>query len=37
LIPDFTTALIIAQTVRFDFLDGFQVAIAPLLTEAPIG
>ena len=31
-----TTALVVAQTIRFGFIDGLKVAIAPLLTDAPI-
>ena len=34
--PGPTATLIIAQTLRFGFLDGVKVAIAPLLTDAPI-
>jgi len=34
--PGPTTALVVAQTIRFGFLDGLKVAIAPLLTDAPI-
>lgn len=36
LTPGPTTALVVAQTVRYGFLDGTKVAIAPLLTDAPI-
>ena len=28
--------LVVAQTVRYGFFDGLKVAIAPLLTDAPI-
>lgn len=34
--PGPTTTLIVAQTVRFGLRDGIKVAIAPLLTDAPI-
>jgi len=34
--PGPTTAVVVAQTIRFGFLDGIKVAIAPLLTDAPI-
>lgn len=34
--PGPTTAVVVAQTVRFGFLDGLKTAIAPLLTDAPI-
>ena len=34
--PGLTTALVVAQTIRFGFIDGLKVAIAPLLTDAPI-
>lgn len=34
--PGPTTALVVAQTIRFGILDGIKVAIAPLLTDAPI-
>jgi len=33
--PGPTTALVVSQTIRFGFLDGLSVAIAPLLTDAP--
>ncbi len=31
-----TTTVVVARTVRFGFTDGVKVAIAPLLTDAPI-
>jgi threonine/homoserine/homoserine lactone efflux protein len=34
--PGPTTALVLAQAIRFGFFDGLKVAIAPLLTDAPI-
>ena len=34
--PGPTTTVVVAQTIRFGFLDGLKVAIAPLLTDAPI-
>lgn len=34
--PGPTTAVLIAQTVRFGFADGTKVAIVPLLTDAPM-
>jgi len=34
--PGPTTALVVAQTLRFGLADGIKVAIAPLLTDAPI-
>ena len=34
--PGPTTALIVSQTVRFGLRDGIKIAIAPLLTDAPI-
>jgi threonine/homoserine/homoserine lactone efflux protein len=34
--PGPTTTLVVAQTIRFGFRDGLKVAIAPLLTDAPI-
>jgi threonine/homoserine/homoserine lactone efflux protein len=34
--PGPTTTLVIAQTLRFGLADGIKVAIAPLLTDAPI-
>jgi len=34
--PGPTTTLLVAQTVRFGLSDGIKVAIAPLLTDAPI-
>ncbi len=34
--PGPTTTVVVAQTVRFGFLDGMKVAIAPLLSDAPI-
>jgi threonine/homoserine/homoserine lactone efflux protein len=34
--PGPTTAVIVAQSVRFGFIDGLKVAVAPLLTDAPI-
>jgi threonine/homoserine/homoserine lactone efflux protein len=34
--PGPTTAVLVAQTVRFGFRDGLKVAIAPLLTDGPI-
>lgn len=34
--PGPTTAVLIAQTVRFGFADGIKVAIVPLLTDAPM-
>jgi threonine/homoserine/homoserine lactone efflux protein len=34
--PGPTTALVIAQTLRFGLTDGVKVAVAPLLTDAPI-
>lgn len=34
--PGPTTAVVVSQTVRHGFLDGLKVAIAPLLTDAPI-
>jgi threonine/homoserine/homoserine lactone efflux protein len=34
--PGPTTTLVVAQTVRFGFREGVHVAIAPLLTDAPI-
>ncbi len=36
LTPGPTTTFVIAQTLRFGFRDGLKVAIAPLLTDAPI-
>jgi len=34
--PGPTTAVIVSQTLRFGVKDGLKVAIAPLLTDAPI-
>ena len=34
--PGPTTTVVVAQTVRYGFLDGTKVAVAPLLTDAPI-
>ena len=34
--PGPTTTLIVSQTLRFGVFDGLKVAIAPLLTDAPI-
>ena len=34
--PGPTTTLVVAQTLRFGTIDGVKVAIAPLLTDAPI-
>ena len=34
--PGPTTTLLIAQTLRFGMWDGIKVALAPLLTDAPI-
>ena len=34
--PGPTTTLVVAQTLRFGVYDGMKVAIAPLLTDAPI-
>ncbi len=34
--PGPTTTLVIAQTLRFGLRDGIKIAIAPLLTDAPI-
>jgi threonine/homoserine/homoserine lactone efflux protein len=34
--PGPTTTVVVAQTIRFGFFDGLKVAIAPLLTDAPI-
>jgi len=34
--PGPTTALVVAQTLRFGLADGIKVASAPLLTDAPI-
>ncbi len=34
--PGPTTALVVSQTLRFGVIDGMKVAIAPLLTDAPI-
>ena len=34
--PGHTTTVVVAQTLRFGLLDGIKVAIAPVLTDAPI-
>ena len=34
--PGPTTTVVVSQTLRFGFLDGIKVAIAPALTDAPI-
>jgi threonine/homoserine/homoserine lactone efflux protein len=34
--PGPTTTVLVAQTLRFGLADGIKVAIAPLLTDAPI-
>lgn len=34
--PGPTTAVLVAQTIRFGFADGTKVAIVPLLTDAPM-
>jgi len=34
--PGPTTTVIVSQTLRFGVVDGLKVAIAPLLTDAPI-
>ena len=34
--PGPTTILVVSQTLRFGFLDGIKVALAPALTDAPI-
>ena len=36
LAPGATNALILAQSIRFGWREGLKVAIAPLLTDAPI-
>ena len=34
--PGPTTTVVVSQTLRFGFLEGIKVAIAPALTDAPI-
>ena len=34
--PGPTTTVVVSQTLRFGFIDGIKVAIAPALTDAPI-